>query len=966
MIIKRRKGNIPLWVGVGIALVLSYLTYKQNSEVVKANFEQRIQTLDLGYSHYPGFLNILSNLPEIIVSKFKGFSGRPPIERIDIDIPLMEYKKILSDREKGLKTGFYLGSHPQYAKAKIRYNGQVIKAKVRLKGDMADHWNSQYRMSLRVALKGGETILGFRKFSLHKPSSRQHPFDQAFSEIVRASGNLAAVHNYIQVFVNGMDWGVMDIEEHISKEMLEKQHKKESFVIRLGNQDRGDIYKPIDKSLRYIPYRLSDSRLYLKLYDDDRYLSSPLQRKRLAYIADALVKKNHAYLFDSESYGRALAISFIWNDAHPLADFNSRHYFNPYTLQLEPIITDAIFPIPIVKSGLYPRRKFDPYINTRLYRQVVSTPEYKDSTQKIFHDAASGAKKAQAAISHFQSYFPLDEKTDISQVITSNIQVVKNHLESYMLPDLDSRDADTSDSPVQAFHRADGRIEVFNGVPEPVKLVSIIVDDSNVGNVGAVIPPYDIAYARAPFVFGTELKGDFTGRLKIRARYHGTDYVSKVAPTVGVLDYVSPKIPRYSFEHEKPNDMQARHLGPHVFARHFIDGRIDIYNLLDDDVVLEELRLDGKPYSKEDLLIPAYVGNTYKAVSLKTSLKGIFDGRLELKTRYKDYERVQPVDFTIDEDFYNPLLSGEDRNKPAFLKRLDDGQWVIPKGRWQIESPLVVEGDLTIKEGAEIHFAKDSYLIVKGGLDAVGTEQQPIVLAPKDGYWKGIYVMQAKHASHLKHVEIENTVALEDGLLALTGGVTFYRSDVDIENSHFNGSQAEDALNIVKSKFNINHVKVNDVRSDGIDFDFSNGTVANSEFYDVQGDALDFSGSIVNVVDLYIQNVRDKALSVGEATTLDLKNITARDVGVGLASKDGSHVVGEGLKIEDFHLSGIMTYMKKSFYDTPSVDLTGVEVPRLGNFVSRQENTVMNINGQEVVEESLNVDKLYNSEIMAK
>ena len=80
----------------------------------------------------------------------------------------------------------------------------------------------------KITLKNNETILGFNEFSIQKPSSRQHPYDYTFQSMLRDSGNLTSVHKFAHIFVNGEDWGVMDIEELMSKELLEKQNRKNS------------------------------------------------------------------------------------------------------------------------------------------------------------------------------------------------------------------------------------------------------------------------------------------------------------------------------------------------------------------------------------------------------------------------------------------------------------------------------------------------------------------------------------------------------------------------------------------------------------------------------------------------------------------------------------------------------------------------------------------------------------------
>ena len=272
MIVKKKKGNLILLLVllliIAVSIIASIVTYNENKEVLTANFYQKIQSFDLGYAQPVSLPIIFHDLFAIINYKIKGGSDKPELERIDIDIKFTEYQKILADRQQALDAERLI--NPTDVSARIRYRNKNIKAKVRLKGTLSDHWLSHYRMSLRVALKGNNYILGFKRFSLHKPEARQYPFDHIYSESMRATGNLASVQNYIHVFVNGTDWGVMNIEEHFSKEFLEKQKAKESLIVRFGDNQK---YESLKKQ-NYNMYRLSNPRLYHNLYDSNSSLKN--------------------------------------------------------------------------------------------------------------------------------------------------------------------------------------------------------------------------------------------------------------------------------------------------------------------------------------------------------------------------------------------------------------------------------------------------------------------------------------------------------------------------------------------------------------------------------------------------------------------------------------------------------------------------------------------------------------------
>jgi len=202
-------------------------------------------------------------------------------------------------------------------------------------------------------------------------------------------------------------------------------------------------------------------------------------------------------------------------------------------------------------------------------------------------------------------------------------------------------------------------------------------------------------------------------------------------------------------------------------------------------------------------------------------------------------------------------------------------------------------------------------------------------------------------------------------LLKLTGGITFYKSDIDFENVIVNYVKAEDAINIVESSFYLNKVIIDNTVSDGLDSDFSTGDVLYSDFSNIGGDALDFSGSSASIRKIKVNNIKDKAISAGEKSTLNIENSSFNNTGVGIASKDGSSVVVSNTKISDYKLYAAMSYIKKDFYGSPSIILNDCLVSN-GNAYIRQKGTNMVVDSIKIKGSNLSVKKLYKTRVMAK
>ena len=863
------------WFVILIILLLLSLTTtitKKQFSIIKHDSMQKLMTLDLGFSDLRNLLDtgedknyaviekiasLIYSLPKIVDYKFFSKTSHN-FDRINININFSDYLLIKKDRERAIKD--MLLSSPTKVKAKIQYKDKEYKVKLRLKGDLAGHWTSKYRYSLRVDVKDNKTIFGFSSFSIHKPRERQHPYDYTFQSIIRDTGNLASTHKFAHIFVNGDDWGIMDIEEHMSKELLEKQNRKDSVIVRFANEE-----KWLDHNNKYSPYRLSDPLLYTHLYNK-KSLKDTHNRKIYSYIANNRLLNNKE-IFDIDSFSKAFIVSLAWNNRHTLANANSRYYFNPYSLKLEPITTDQGYWTSI----------YDEIAINNQYVDILSNEYYFNNLDSNLQKASNSVFNVNKHLSYPQSLFPVDKKKDGSIVI-ENMKEILNNKEKYLIEPMKKG---------LSFHE------------------NINIDEDN----------------------ASDKKIDFN---------------------LAAL----------------PTKQQASKFKKHLHIRHYTNGNLELYNLLPDTITVKDIIFNGKSFINDKINIPSYLSNPEPTV-INTPYLGIQDNMFTVNTVYQGFNNTIKNSITLISDVIkNPLLL-DTTHEFHFINKLDDKTYEIKQGNWTVNKPIIVDGNLYILPGTNIQFSKNAYIIVKGSLTAIGSEENPIILDAVSDSWKGIFVLNANNKSYLKNVNISNISALEDGLLKLTGGITFYKSDIDFENVIVNYVKAEDAINIVESSFYLNKVIIDNTVSDGLDSDFSTGDVLYSDFSNIGGDALDFSGSSASIRKIKVNNIKDKAISAGEKSTLNIENSSFNNTGVGIASKDGSSVVVSNTKISDYKLYAAMSYIKKDFYGSPSIILNDCLVSN-GNAYIRQKGTNMVVDSIKIKESNLSVKKLYKTRVMAK
>jgi hypothetical protein len=488
--------------------------------------------------------------------------------------------------------------------------------------------------------------------------------------------------------------------------------------------------------------------------------------------------------------------------------------------------------------------------------------------------------------------------------------------------------------------------------------------ERNVENVGTALPLLNSEFARIHGVFPLDRKID-TRVLNENYRLVTTAPDVCLAPG-SLVDVVSEPFSDAESSPANINSKQANQLPAFLYVRHFADGRLAVHNLLPQPVELKSILVSGDRLEEFSPLLINGHANSDKPVYIQTSVDGIRDGTLEFVSAVAGVEKTRPVEPTLypASSLHSPLIAVTEA-MPDFFETNSQGGWIVRPGRRLISGPVVVTGPLTLEPGTELLFAENAYLIVQGAFNAVGNADARIIMSASGQSWKGLYVMADSAPVRLRFVDISSTNALADGLLELTGAVTFYRADVELDDVTIRDTVAEDALNLVHSSFVLNNVVINGTRSDALDVDFSSGRINNSTFTAVGGDAVDFSGSQVIVAGVSITDVHDKGVSAGEGSTLEVVGGLIADVGVGVAAKDGSQVSIRGTHFGTFRLSTLMAYIKKNFYGYPQLEVVESRFDVTPSFV-RQIGSYLSVDGEAIPEENVDVEALYQADIMKK
>jgi len=249
-------------------------------------------------------------------------------------------------------------------------------------------------------------------------------------------------------------------------------------------------------------------------------------------------------------------------------------------------------------------------------------------------------------------------------------------------------------------------------------------------------------------------------------------------------------------------------------------------------------------------------------------------------------------------------------------------------GIWELPNTMIIPSGYRFKmgPGSSIHLTQSGSKIISfSPVQFVGTPDRPIRFFAKQGKGKGLLIMNSVDTSRLHYCEFDNLANPVDKNWGVSGAINFYDAPVKITHTKFTNNRSEDALNIIKTDFTMDEVVFSGTQSDAFDGDFVRGTIRNAFFDNLGNDAIDISGSTVELENIIINLAGDKGLSAGEKSTLTGKNIKVINSEIGVATKDDSTLKVTGLILEDNEL-GFTAFQKKPEFGPAILEALEVEM----------------------------------------
>jgi len=216
----------------------------------------------------------------------------------------------------------------EYVNGQISVGDETIECKIRSKGDRDIHYDEADKMSYRIKLKGGTTIMGMKIFSMHKPRARNYLDEWIFLQMMREEGLITPRYEFVNLTVNGDDKGLYVAEEHYTKHLIERNGKKEGPILKFDEDVSTD-------------FRKTNILVY-----ENRKWSNPAQlalKRKAVQLVEGFRKGelSAADVFDVKQMARFFAVADLCAARHGTVVKSLRFYYNPITSKLEPIPFDG-------------------------------------------------------------------------------------------------------------------------------------------------------------------------------------------------------------------------------------------------------------------------------------------------------------------------------------------------------------------------------------------------------------------------------------------------------------------------------------------------------------------------------------------------------------------------------------------------------------------------------------------------
>ncbi len=744
-------------------------------------------------------------------------------------------------------------------------NDSSLKASISLKGQALDHVQYKNKESMRIEIKNG-SYKGMTEFSLQHPLVRDFQLEPIFMEVTNKYGILSTRYDLIKVVINGRSRGIFEIEEVGTKEHIERSGRRNSAVLRLKVDPDNNLRK-VNISDSGFPetYRTTE----IDTLNTSKIIQDPLLNE-YKKISTSLLRSyldgqlNASEVFDTKLMGRYLGIIEVFGSLHPSIYYNMLFYYNPLTGLLEPIAYDASL------FQRYGKNTIIRNLTEGLIEELLNDKEIFEEYYKTISNLSLELINEEGI---YHSLVEIDKDWH-SKLVQEYWLLGKIDFE-----EIKTRAKELSNKDKNSFAKKSNRIlPTFESKEyncENSQAITINKSNENLKDVDN--PEYNLIHSENFIIDNCRVIKIWSSAFDNAASSEKIKLISIELKSDGVSTF-------YSINKEVSIE-QNSFLGEFSSALPSVPEYLEIYTK---DIESDEVNIY--------FLNP--INNDVDVIT-SNNISKPFEGSYLKNICFKECK-------TFDEDE------------------------IVLQGNLKFENSIFLHKNqkLKILPGSRLKFSDNSGIFGYGSLDILGTKENKVTLDALNNSWRGIHLYNHEK-NNLKNAKVSNTFPKEIDYFR-TGGISIIGGVVDVKNLTIENNGFEDAVNLVDVAFSITNLNVSHTTSDAIDIDNGEGILTSSSFFCVGtgvegGDAIDVSFTNTNIINTDIVKVADKGISIGENSTVEIKNININHATSALAVKDGSQVnISDDLAIENSTYD-ILGFVKKDEFKPPMIEFSNIK-----------------------------------------
>lgn len=292
-----------------------------------------------------GYAGLFDFIKTIGLNYLDGFKAKP--EEISIEIGDKNFNKLKKKRKQALERGIIINDlDGDYVPATLSYKGKKMKVKLRLKGHMTDHLQeNKWSFRIKVADKNAD-FMGMKRFSIQHPGTRGYIYEWIYHRLMQREGIIALRYKFINVILNGRNWGIYAVEENFENELLVNNGRKPGPILRYNPDlywvNRYNVFTNTGSVDEFASYYSANP----EAYRDDKLLKDSIQRRNyltaLALFESLRSGKiSVAEAFDIEKLAKFHAIIDLVGGIHSIDWSDVKYYYNSETGKLEPVAYES-------------------------------------------------------------------------------------------------------------------------------------------------------------------------------------------------------------------------------------------------------------------------------------------------------------------------------------------------------------------------------------------------------------------------------------------------------------------------------------------------------------------------------------------------------------------------------------------------------------------------------------------------